>query len=335
MKILFNCGLPFALAHGGHQIQIERTQAALQSIGIEVEPVRWWDDKQTGDIIHFFGRMPTDQIKLARQKGVKVVMAELLTAPGSRTPGQLRIQRFLNRTLKRAAPGQFVAAFNWDSYRLADASIALTSWEAHLMRYLFDAPAEKVHVVPNGVEDVFLQSAAVTRGKWLVCTATITARKQVLELAKLAVRAETPVWIIGKAYAESDPYAQQFISLARQHPYQIRFEGPISDRGKLAAIYREARGFVLLSTMESLSLSALEAAACECPLLLSDLPWARSTFGENATYCPITSLKNAARQLRKFYDQAPGLNTPPKPLTWHAVAQQLKIIYERILSASR
>ena len=91
MKILFNCGLPFALAHGGHQIQIERTQAALQSIGIEVEPVRWWDDKQTGDIIHFFGRMPTDQIKLARQKGVKVVMAELLTAPGSRTPGQLRI----------------------------------------------------------------------------------------------------------------------------------------------------------------------------------------------------------------------------------------------------
>jgi hypothetical protein len=29
MKILINCSRPFALAHGGRQIQIERTQTAL------------------------------------------------------------------------------------------------------------------------------------------------------------------------------------------------------------------------------------------------------------------------------------------------------------------
>jgi hypothetical protein len=29
MKILINCSLPFALAHGGQQSQIERTQTAL------------------------------------------------------------------------------------------------------------------------------------------------------------------------------------------------------------------------------------------------------------------------------------------------------------------
>lgn len=103
MKILINCSLPFALAHGGQQIQIERTQAALQSVGLEVEPVRWWDDKQKGDIIHYAGRMPAAQIELAHQNGIKVVMAELLTAPGSRTPGQLRLQRILNRTMERVA----------------------------------------------------------------------------------------------------------------------------------------------------------------------------------------------------------------------------------------
>ena len=31
MKILFNCNLPFALAHGGHQIQIERNPRRLWS----------------------------------------------------------------------------------------------------------------------------------------------------------------------------------------------------------------------------------------------------------------------------------------------------------------
>ena len=55
MKILFNHNFPFALAHGGMQTQIEQTQAALQSVGLEVEPLRWWDDLQRGDLIHYFG----------------------------------------------------------------------------------------------------------------------------------------------------------------------------------------------------------------------------------------------------------------------------------------
>jgi len=332
MKVLINCGLPFALTHGGQQVQIERTQAALRSIGLEVEPVRWWDDKQTGDIIHYAGRMPAAQIELAHQKGIKVVMAELLTAPGSRTRVQLGLQRILNRSLEHLAPEHFIAAFNWKSYRLADACIALTDWEARLMTYLFGAPKERMHVVSNGVEEVFLQALPAERGPWLVCTATITERKRVLELAAAAVLAQTPVWIIGKAYAETDPYAQRFYSLARQHPKLIRFEGPIQDRAKLAQVYRAARGFVLLSAMESLSLSTLEAAACECPLLLSDLPWARSVFAGHATYCPTTAPGRTAAFLRRFYDQAQALKPPPKPPTWQGIARQLKEVYERLLT---
>lgn len=334
MKILLNCGLPFALTHGGQQIQLERTQAALQSIGVEVEPVRWWDEKQTGDIIHYAGRMPSVQIELAHQKGIKVVIAELLTATGSRSSAQLWLQRNINRTMERIAPGCFVAAFNWKSYRLADACIALTPWESRLMTYLFGAPPERVHVVPNGVEDVFLQAPSFERGSWLICTATITERKRVLELAEAAVLAQTPVWIVGKAYTESDPYTQRFYSVVRQNPKIVRFEGPIQDRAKLAQIYREARGFVLFSTMESLSLSALEAAACQCPLLLSDLPWARSTFGEHASYCPISSRSRSAEVLRRFYAAACSIKPPPRPPTWTEIAYQLEAVYRQVLSTS-
>ena len=335
MKILLNCNVPFALAHGGQQIQLEHTQEALRSLGLEVEPVRWWDDKQTGDIIHYAGRMPAAQIELAHQKGIKVVMAELLTAPGSRSRMQLRLQRIMNRTLESIAPEHFLAAFNWQSYRLADACIALTPWEARLMTYLFRAPKESVYVVPNGVEEVFLQAPPAQRGPWLVCTATITQRKRVLELAEAAVLAQTPVWIIGKAYSESDSYAQEFFQLARKEPRWIRYEGTLDNRPKLAHVYREARGFVLFSAMESLSLSALEAAACECPLLLSDLPWARSVFAGHASYCPIAAPSRTAELLRRFYDQATVLKPPPKPLTWTDIARQLKTIYERLLSTSR
>ncbi len=93
------------------------------------------------------------------------------------------------------------ARFAWDSFRLSDACIANTPWEAELMRNVFGAPGERVHVVPNGVEEVFLNSAPVSRGKWLICSATITVRKRVLELAEAAVLGQTPIWFVGKPYS--------------------------------------------------------------------------------------------------------------------------------------
>lgn len=335
MKVLVNCALPFALAHGGQQIQVERTMAFLQSIGVEVEPVRWWDDEQTGQIVHYFGRMPSLHIELAHQKGIKVVMTELLTATGSRTARQLRLQRILRRAAESVAPSHFLAQFNWESYRLADAIMAMTSWEAHLMHYLFGAPRDKIVILPNPVEEAFFQASPTKRGQWLVCTATITPRKRVLEVAQAAVLAQTPLWVIGKAYADTDPYALRFHTFVQQHPNVLRFDGPVSEREGLAAIYRAARGFVLLSTMETRSLAADEAAACECPLLLSDLPWARSVFGEHASYCPLASPERTARFLREFYDKASELKPPPKPLREMDIAHQLKGLYERVLGTGQ
>ena len=333
MKILVNCTLPFALAHGGQAIQIQRTMAALAEIGVAVEPLRWWDEAQTGDLIHYFGLMPVDQIHFARQKKIKVIIANLLTEQGSQTPLQRGARRVFRWTVESFAPRAVARAFGWENYRLADALIALTGWEKHLMAYKFGAAAENIFVVPNGVEEPFFEAPAAPRGEWLVCTATITARKRVLELAQAAVTAQTPTWIIGKAYAENDSYAQQFFALARQNPQFIRYEGGVGDRVELAKIYRAARGFVLLSSMESLSLSALEAAACECPLLLSDLPWARSTFTDAAEFCPVTdSVAATAAALKKFYAAAPALPRPPKPATWPDVAQQFKTVYEKVLA---
>jgi glycosyltransferase involved in cell wall biosynthesis len=325
--------MPFLLAHGGAQIQIEQTQTALNAIGVQAEPLRWWDANQQGDLIHFFGRPSAIQIRLAHKKGMKVVIAELLTAQGSRKPAQLRLQKLISRAVESVAPSSFTAAFNWDSYRNADGMVANTAWEKHLMEYLFDANPARTYVVPNGVEEVFFTSPTTTRGEWLVCTTTITERKRVLELAQAAVAARTPVWIIGRPYAEDEPHAQQFFALARQYHQFIRYEGGISDRIRLAEIYRAARGFVLLSAMETRSLSAEEAAACECPLLLSDLPWAHSTFGATATYCPVANTTVTATALRKFHDAAPGLPRPNKPATWQEVARQFKSVFERVLAA--
>jgi glycosyltransferase involved in cell wall biosynthesis len=336
MKVLFNYGAAFSLEHGGAQIQLEETMRALNVIGVTAEPLRWWDDQQRGDILHHLVRPPASLVRAALQKGMKVVVSELLTGQGSRTRGQLLRQKYIQRFLNKFGPRSMVQHFNWDTYQLLDACIVLTPWEAEILGWLYNTPKEKIHVVPNGVETVFLDSQPAVRGPWLVCTATITERKRVLELAEAAVEARTPLWIVGKPYNPDEPYARRFLELARRHPDYLRYEGPISDRGQLAVVYREARGFVLLSAQESLSLSALEATACECPLLLSDLPWARTVFKADVQYCSATAGKSqTAEKLRSFYDQAPALQPPPKPMTWIEVAQQIKGIYEGVLNTSR
>jgi len=335
MKILFDHPLPFALAHGGFQTQIEQTKAALQGIGVEVEWLRWWDSAQTGDIIHYFGRPLSGYVKFAQQKGMGVVVSELLTGPGSRPAHLRRAQKLIMRIAKAVLPNEFTLKLAWDTYQTADAFVALTTWEKQLMTELFDADPARVQVIPNGVEGVFFSDPdrpIIRNGTHLVCTATITERKRVVELARAAVIAKVPVQIIGKPYSEADPYYREFLNIADGSAGIVQYKGPVPDREQLAEIYQRAPGFVLLSAMESLSLSALEAAASGCPLLLSDLPWARASFGSGASYVAVTGTTATADALHLFHSSLPQAPKPALPASWIKVAEALRALYAALRS---
>ena len=120
-------------------------------------------------------------------------MADFLGNVGARPQRKIFAQRIMMRMLRPVLTPERVAGLNWESYRHADACVALNPWERHLMSYVFDAPPEKTHVVMNGVEEVFFKSAPATRGEWLICTATIRDIKRNCEVAAAAVEAQTPV----------------------------------------------------------------------------------------------------------------------------------------------
>jgi glycosyltransferase involved in cell wall biosynthesis len=332
MKILIDHQLPFLLAHGGLQIQIEQTKSALEAAGVEVEYLRWWDSEQRGDIIHFFGRAHPLHIDWAHGKGMKYVMTELLSGQSSRPDAVLRAQATLHRLLKLGIPRILIENLRWDGHSKADAVIVLTEREAEVAETLFHPPRSKLFVVPNGVDrEFFLPHARPSEvSDELLCVATIRPLKRNVELAKAAVVANVPIRFVGSPYGKGDPYYQEFAAIAASRPDLVRYDGPICHRNKLAALYQKARGFVLLSTMESLSLSALEASAAGCPLLLSKLPWARCAFGEQASYCPIANTKLTARVLKDFHDAAPHLPPPEKPCRWDKIAEMLIGIYRDI-----
>jgi len=337
MRVLIDHQLPFALAHGGFQIQIEQTKEALAKIGLEVDYLRFWDSNQKADVIHIFGRCSRGYIELAQQKGIAVVMSDLLSETGSRSPMALFTQKSIIRVAQSVMPRRFLSRMGWDSFKMADAVIAGTPLEARLMVDLFGADERKLHIVPNGVEECFFANAtADSREQWLISTVTITPRKRAVELAQAAVAGKVKVRIIGKPYSEQDPYYHQFVKICGANPDYVDFSGPISDREELARAYRKARGFVLFSIFESLSLSSGEAAAAGCPLLLTDLPWARTTFGEHAVYCPLAATAEEAGQILKSFSQ--NIATQPKPppqVRWTDVAERLKAIYAATLASRK
>lgn len=333
MKVAFDCHVPFCFAHGGVQIQVEQTMAALQGQGVEVSPLPWWDDTFSPDLIHFFGKPALSYARLVKQKQIRLVVADLLTSQGSRGALQ-RIPFSIICFLDRLVGGRLRQKLGWSVYDLADACICLTPWEASLVRNMYGASHARIQIVPNGVERVFLEDQGKqARGDYLVTTVTITPRKRVVEMVRAAALAKVKLRVIGKPYHPQDPYHLLFLETLQEARPWAEYAGPIEDRAQLAGEYRKAAGFVLLSTMESQSLSALEAAACGCPLLLSDLPWARFSFGNEASYAPIASNKITAGLLRRFMEGIADAPTVSRVPSWDDVGGRLAQIYNEAMTS--
>lgn len=57
MRVIFNCHWPFPLTQGDAQLQIEQIKAALEKLGVTVEPLPWWKESQSGEVLHHLGRI--------------------------------------------------------------------------------------------------------------------------------------------------------------------------------------------------------------------------------------------------------------------------------------
>src|ERR1044072_3012562 len=117
MRVLFYHSSPFLLAHGGFQTQIEQTKSALEKNGEEVELLRWWDDRQRGDLIHFFGTAGNSYLQQARCVKLPVVMTALFTETCNRSDAQLLRQAWLIRLVLALPFGEGVKQhLPWRAY---------------------------------------------------------------------------------------------------------------------------------------------------------------------------------------------------------------------------
>lgn len=334
MKVLFSCPLPFFLAHGGSQTLVEALMRELRRLGVEVEPARWWDENQTGDIIHYINRPSTLNVRLGHQKGFKIMMTDLLDQTASRSAFRLFLQRSFRRISERVIP-RFTGQLNWEVFRELDAMVYAVPHEWEVAKYLFGADSKRGYVIPHGLDEDALRELARSQeeGDYLISIASIQPRKNTVLLAEAALLAQTPLVFLGKPYTEDDPYFLRFKKLI-DHRY-VRYSGFVSPEEKYRWL-RGARGFALLSQFESGCIAVFEAAGAGLPLLLSDLPWARKSYLEarDIHFAKLTAAEQVAPVLARFYQHAHRQSGATFPiLSWREVARQYRSIYEKLVPA--
>lgn len=334
MKIIVDYPTPFALAHGGAQTLIQSLITEARSLGMDIEPERWWDEKQKGDVLHFFGRPQESHLDLAIAKGYRTVMTEFLDATASR-PRPTLLMQYATQKLARAVMPGWTSRMGWGVYRKLNALVYVTELEADVASFLFGAPRERMHIIPHGLPTGDLEelSRPAPEEDYLISLATIHPRKNTLLLARAAAMAQVPVRFVGRPYDETDSYYVTFKEAL--DPAYTRHEGYVSREHKFELL-RRARGFVLLSQMESGCFALYEAAAAGLPLLLSNLPWANQVYNNNPniTFTDLGSEHSIAERLHRFYAGAHRQDRPTFFVSsWTDIARRYITIYKELYAS--
>ncbi len=166
------------------------------------------------------------------------------------------------------------------------------------------APPERVSVVHNGVhpscspladsvadaEAARLLPADSAGAIWLLNVGSSMPRKRLDVLLRVfaAVRREVPEVRLARVGSAMTPAQRQ---LARELEVEhVTCELPYLTREVLAAVYRRAHLLLHTAEAEGFGLPLIEALACGCKVVASDLPVLREVGEEVVTYCAVADI---------------------------------------------
>lgn len=214
---------------------------------------------------------------------------------------------------------------------------------------LYDVPAERIVVTPNGVDaafgplvagvaspsDTLSQSAFIgdheaktpsnrlLQGSYVLSVGSIERRKNQLAAAEAAQAVGLPLVVVGPA---KDPGLAE--ELRRRG---ARLEGYVTTE-RLAELYRGAACLVQSSRYEGFGLPVLEAMASGTPVVAVPDPALREVAGDAAIFVAEAELADGIRRALAERDRlvSAGLQRA-RAFSWRAAAERTLAVYREIL----
>ena len=136
----------------------------------------------------------------------------------------------------------------------ADAIVAVSEFTKDETVELAGVPAERIQVVPHGVDAVFTPDGRAADGDYVLAVATLEPRKNLARAVDAAREADVELRVVGaRGWGGVEVHG---------------WVGELPD-AELAALYRGARCLLYPSLYEGFGLPVLEAMACGTPVVTS------------------------------------------------------------------
>ena len=213
-------------------------------------------------------------------------------------------------------------------------------------------PSERITVIHNGVHpscspspspadhEIAALLGAETQTSWLLSVGSTVPRKRVDVLLRVLaeVRRRLPEARLIRVGGFTAAQHQLARDLGVAGAIQIL---PNLDREQLAAVYRRSSLLLQTSEAEGFGLPLVEAMACSCPVVASDIPVLREVGNAAASYCPVgaigewaetvvTLLREQARQPHAWNIRRQLSLERAAKFSWAENARQTAEIYRRI-----
>lgn len=365
MKVLLQNRADLFDKPGGDLVQMQKTQKALEMLGVEVKLSTELQPDLTGfDLVHVFNITRIHetfyQVKNAKRQGKKVVISpihhkiseieryERLGRTGKMAkinyvlPSiSLREQAKAIVRLKDARQRPAIAAMLWQGFlnsqrfvlKETDGWIVLAESEAGQIMSDFGCQ-NKFFTAYNAVDPAFNSAVAPSNDQRfqgsILCVSRIEDRKNQLRLIEACRGLNKRVVFIGGVNKNHSQYVHEFMSLVEKEPDWLSYVGPV-EYGQLPSIYAAAAVHVLPSWFEVVSLTALEASAVGCAGVVSDTGYIREYLQDSVAYCDpgdIESIRSSVQSLLQLGQKKKAV----KIQDWLETGKQTLQAYEAVMA---
>ncbi|MCX7680021.1 MAG: glycosyltransferase family 4 protein [Spirochaetes bacterium] len=233
--------------------------------------------------------------------------------------------------------------------KISAMNIAVSEFTARRMQELLRIPSEKIRVIKEGVEDVFVEMKdekkleAVKekynlRIPFFFYAGSLSPRKNMLNVLKAfdIVKSKLPhnLYVTG-GYSWRDDEVFKFIQEKKLEQRVIKL-GFVND-DELVALYNLADCYLYPSLYEGFGLPILEAQACGCPVITSDVSSCPEVAGDGALVVnpyDVAQISNAMElvvcnsKVKKELIARGKENV--KNYSWERCAKELLAVFEEI-----
>jgi glycosyltransferase involved in cell wall biosynthesis len=342
MKVMMASYQAISILQGGPRTQIHSTARYLPASGVETAFFNPWVPFRRGDadLVHLFAAN-IGTYHLAREihaLGVPMVVSPIMFSTHS--------PAFVARALKALRLIGRAGRGIWSDYGImadicAWGKLVLpnTEAEAKMVGTGLAVPHEKITVIPNGVDEIFLLSdpepfvARYGLRDFILNVGHIGhRRKNVLSLIKALAGIDHPAVVIGRFI--SGAYGDACRREAAPHKHILLIDGLDHDAPMLAAAYAACDTFVLPSQFETPGIAALEAGLAGAKVVITPYGGTMEYFGEMADYVNPGSVESIRAGILAALERpkTPALSDHiRKNFLWPRVSEKTAVAYARAL----